>query len=270
MPAEIVGIDDEVRSVRTYHLRLSDSGDAASYRLRAGQFNMLYLPGIGEAAISVSGDPSDCHELVHTVRAVGNVTNRLALSTVGTTLGVRGPYGSHWPLEQCSGCDVVLIAGGIGLAPLRPVIYELLAKRERFGRIWLLMGARSPSDLLYATQYMNWSYEGITVQTTVDRPTDDWSGNVGVVTPLVERLELDRPNQTVVMTCGPEIMMRFAARSAQRIGVSTDHIWVSLERNMTCAFGHCGHCQFGPHFICKDGPVLRYDRVAALLEVRSL
>lgn len=270
MPAKIVGIDSEGPEVRTYHIALTEPGDAERYRIRPGQFNMLYLPGVGESAISVSGDSRHCHPLSHTVRSVGNVTGALARLHVGATLGIRGPFGSCWPTERCGGRDLILVAGGIGLAPLRSVIYDVLARRDFYRRVWLLLGARSPEHLLYTSEFGDWQSNGIDVITTVDQAGGDWRGNVGVVTPLLERLELADPSSTQLMTCGPEIMMRFSAMSALKLGLPAEQIYVTLERNMRCAIGHCGHCQLGPHFICKDGPVLSYDRVADLLGVDSL
>ncbi len=270
MPAEIVGIDVETPEVRTYHVALANDRDAAAYRILPGQFNMLYVPGVGESAISVSGDPRHCHPLIHTVHSVGNVTGSLARLKVGDTLGVRGPFGSSWPLQRCHAGDLILVAGGIGLAPLRSVVDHVIANRDSFGHVWLLVGAKSPAALVYAPQYDRWRRQGIDVRTTVDRPSDDWSGNVGVVTPLLNQLLLPQPESTRLLTCGPEIMMRFVARAAIQRGLKPEQVWVTLERNMRCAFGHCGHCQLGPHFICKDGPVFRYDRVADLLEVDSL
>jgi NAD(P)H-flavin reductase len=270
MPAVIAAIRDEVPHVHTYHLRLIEPEDVARYRIAPGQFNMLYVPGVGESAISVSGELSHGPSLVHTIRSVGNVTGALLRSRVGTTIGLRGPFGTSWPVESCWGKDVVLIAGGIGLAPLRPVIYDIITHRRRFGSVWVLMGARSPADLLYAEEFDDWTQHGITVDVTVDSAGADWVGNVGVVTPLINRLPLPRPKKTVAMTCGPEIMMRLAARSAITLGVPEDQVYVSLERNMKCAIGHCGHCQYGPHFICKDGPVFPFHRVANLLEVHTL
>ena len=270
MPAKIIRAFDEVPEVKTYHLSLTNPDDIDQYSIRSGQFNMLYLPGVGESAISISGDVRYNDPLVHTIRAVGNVTRTLARLPVGSTIGLRGPFGSFWPVDQCLGRDLMIVAGGIGLAPLRPVILEVIANREAFGKVWLLMGARSPADLIYAREYESWQAMGIDVQCTVDQRDDRWEGNVGVVTPLIDRLNLSRPETAVMMTCGPEIMMRFAAESGIKQGIPATQIWVTLERNMTCAFGHCGHCQFGPHFVCKDGPVLSYDRVARLMGVESL
>jgi len=235
-----------------------------------GQFNMLYLPGIGEAAISISGLQSTSGVIVHTIRSVGSVTGAIGSLPLGTTLGMRGPFGSVWPLDRCVGRDVVLMGGGIGLAPLRPVVQEIMRRRDAFGSVHLLIGARTPQDLLYQNEYSTWQAAGIDVETTVDRAGTNWSGQIGVATLLLERLQLTRPQQTALLTCGPEVMMLYAIRTALARGLSSHHIWLSLERSMNCAVGTCGHCQFGPHFICKDGPVLRYDQVEPFMEVADL
>ena len=235
-----------------------------------GQFNMLYAFGVGEVPISISGDPAQPHVLAHTTRAVGAVTKALTASKRGDLLGVRGPFGSSWPVDACVGKDVVLVAGGIGLAPLRPVIYHLLAQRELYGNIALLYGARSPADMLYRRQLSQWRARfDMSVEVTVDQAAADWRGHVGVVTKLIPNAGFD-PFDAVAMICGPEVMMRFTIAALQQRGLETDHIFVSMERNMKCAIGFCGHCQFGPSFICKDGPVMRYDRIAPWFSIREL
>lgn len=268
-----VVIDDirsEIPGVLTYDFIFSDREVASAYSFQPGQFNMVYLPGVGEAAISVSGDPANPERLPHTIRAAGNVTQALAKLKTGSGLGLRGPFGSHWPLDQCNGKDVVLVGGGIGLAPLRPAICQLLSQRDRYGHITLLYGTRTPETILYSEEFDHWRSLGLDVQVTVDRTTDGWSGNVGVVTLLLERAKLPHPENTILMCCGPEVMMWYTIQSARSRGISDSSLYVSLERNMNCAIGLCGHCQFGPEFVCKDGPVFRYDRVASILKVEEL
>jgi NAD(P)H-flavin reductase len=236
----------------------------------AGQFNMLYVFGVGEVPISISGDPTQPQTLVHTTRAVGAVTKAIVALKRGEALGVRGPFGSHWPVEACAGKDVVLVAGGLGLAPLRPVIYQLLAQREQIGNIVLLYGTRTPADILYRRQLAQLRARfDVAVDITVDQAPDTWRGHVGVVTKLIPKVTFD-PLDTVAMICGPEVMMRFTIAALRQQGVEEDHIFVSMERNMKCAIGFCGHCQFGPSFICKDGPVRRYDRIKPWFGLREI
>ncbi len=266
----IRAVRPEVEGVSTYDLAFQDEAVRASYRFAPGQFNMLYLPGAGEIAISISDDPRNTATCAHTIRVAGNVTRTLAGMKVGDTLGLRGPFGTSWPLAECIGRDVVLVTGGIGLAPIRPAICALLHQRRQFGRLNLLYGARSPDTLLYAREYDDWSERGLIVHTTVDRSALGWMGNVGVVTLLLERLRSFDPRNTVLFCCGPEVMMRFTVLTALNRGMSPEQIWISMERNMQCAVGLCGHCQLGPDFICKDGPVFRYDRIAPFLDVEGL
>lgn len=260
----------EIDGVATYDLAFQDEAVRAAYRFAPGQFNMLYLPGAGEIAISISDDPANRESCAHTVRVAGNVTRTLARMKAGETLGLRGPFGTSWPMAECIGRDVVLVTGGIGLAPLRPAICTLLRDRRQFGRLNLLYGARSPETLLYAREYDAWSNRGLIVHTTVDRSAPGWTGNVGVVTLLLERLNSLDPSNSVLLCCGPEVMMRFTIMAALNRGLSPQQIWVSMERNMQCAVGLCGHCQLGPEFICKDGPVFRLDRIAPFMEVEGL
>lgn len=247
-----------------------EADDGAGLAFSPGQFNMLYAFGRGESAISISGDPAAPERLVHTVRAVGTVTRALESLAPGGSLGVRGPYGSAWPLEAARGRDVVFVAGGIGLAPLRPALYHVLACRGDYGRVVLLYGARTPGDVLYRQEIESWSARlDVEVYVTVDRAAPDWYGNVGVVTGLVRRAGFD-PANTTAMLCGPEIMMRYSVIELAARGVANDDIHVSLERNMKCALGFCGHCQYGPAFVCRDGPVFDFARAARWFDVREL
>ncbi len=268
----------ETPGVATYELVFTDPQIASSFRFLPGQFNMLYVPGVGEAAISISSSAHIPHVLRHTIREVGSVTQAIAAGGRGMPLGLRGPFGSNWPVDECisdsakstARKDVIVVAGGIGLAPLRSVIYALCRKRDHLGRFVVMVGARSPNDLLYHHEYLLWREQGVEVQTTVDRATLDWQGNIGVVTGLLNRLVLSHPENTIVMTCGPEVMMRYVVQSALQRKILPSNIWLSLERNMNCAVGLCGHCQMGPEFLCKDGPVLSYPRVAEWLKVQAL
>lgn len=238
----------------TFTLELLPPG-GGSFPFAPGQFNMLYVFGVGEVPISISGDPERPGRLVHTTRVVGAVTKGMHALRPGDALGVRGPFGTAWPVETAAGADVVVIAGGIGLAPLRPALYRILSHRERYGRVVLLYGARTPDDILYRTQLREWRGAfDVDVHVTVDRATAAWRGNVGVVTTLIPRVPFD-PTNAVAMICGPEVMMRYAALELVRRGVPHANVWLSLERNMKCGIGLCGHCQCGPKFVCRDGPV---------------
>jgi NAD(P)H-flavin reductase len=244
--------------------------DGQGLAFTPGQFTMIYVFGIGEVPISISGSPQDSKTLVHTVRSVGAVTQAIVGLDVGDPIGVRGPYGSGWPVGRAEGRDVVLVAGGIGLAPLRPVLYAVLANRERFGAVSLVYGSRTPADLLFGDELHVWrSRFDLEVEVTVDRSDEQWFGDVGMVTGLLPRISFD-PANTISMLCGPEIMMKVVARELEMRGLAADDIHVSLERNMKCAIGFCGHCQFGPDFLCRDGPVLPYSHVAQRLTVTGL
>lgn len=244
--------------------------DGASGSFEPGQFSMLTAFGVGEAAISLSGDPADPDRLVHTIQAVGAVSRALVALRPGDRLGLRGPFGQPWPLEAAEGRDVAIVAGGLGLAPLRPLVYRLLATRERYGDIRLFYGARTPDRLLFEREIGQWRRRyGIDAQCTVDRAAGAWDGHVGVVTALLGRAGL-RAVRTTAFVCGPELMMKFAVNALRTIGVADSSIYVSLERNMKCAVAWCGRCQLGAVLVCRDGPVFRYDRVGRALATREL
>jgi NAD(P)H-flavin reductase len=267
-PCRIGRVLPESHDTFTLELHAGDGHNGVAFR--PGQFNMLYVFGVGEVPISVSGDPARPDLLVHTTREVGAVTQAMRRLRKGNAIGVRGPFGRPWPIERATGRDVVLVAGGIGLAPLRPVLYEIKAHRKDFGTVTLLYGTRSPEDMLFRRELQRWSAaDGIEVFVTVDRAIGAWPGHVGVVTALIPEASFD-PLNAVALVCGPEVMMRFAADGLRQRGVRQDAIYVSMERNMRCAVGFCGHCQFGPSFVCKDGPVFAYEEVKRLLELREI
>ena len=260
-PAAFVVQQNSRETGDTFTLHLAPAEGRKVHSFLPGQFNMLYAFGVGEAPISISGHPAKPEVLVHTVRAVGSVTRAMQKLTKGQWVGVRGPFGSAWPVEQAQGHDIVIVAGGIGLAPLRPALYHVLLHRGQYGRVVLLYGARTPRDLLFARELREWrSRFDMEVEVTVDRATAEWQGSVGVVTRLIGRSPFD-PASAVAFICGPEVMIRFTIMALQGRGVTDPNIFVSLERNMKCAIGLCGHCQFGNAFVCKDGPVFRYDRL---------
>ncbi len=243
----------------TFTLRLEPP--EGSFDFSPGQFNMLYGFGMGESAISISGDPAETGELIHTIRRVGTVTSALAELNPGDSLGLRGPFGSSWPVERMHGHDLIFLAGGIGVAPLRPAIYYALAHRERYGNIVILLGARTPDDIVFASEIDAWTNtEGIEARVSVDCATQEWKRNVGVVTNLISKASFG-PEKAIAMICGPEIMMRYSILELAKRGIGDAQIFLTMERNMKCAIGFCGHCQLGPEFICRDGPVFRYDRL---------
>ena len=256
--------------VFTCDLVFDDSGLADEYSFRPGQFNMLYLPGLGEIAISISGDPCHRDAVAHTIREAGNVTRAMAKLPVGSSIGLRGPFGSGWPVEESVGRDVMIVAGGIGLAPLRPAICHLISNRERYRDITVIIGAREPVSLMYTSEYDAWRNAGLSVEVTVDRATSSWNDKIGMVTNVLDRFPLRDPKQTILMTCGPEVMMWYTVQMAISRGLPPESLYVSLERNMNCAIGLCGHCQFGPEFLCKDGPIFPFDRVASIMRVDDL
>lgn len=275
LPGSMVPSPFRVQRVRrethdTFTMELEPADGANGFLFVPGQFNMLYVFGVGEVPISISGDPTKPQTLVHTVRAVGTVTQTLRRLKRGDVVGVRGPFGTHWPVEEAVGSDMVIVAGGIGLAPLRPALYYLLSNREKYGRIALVYGARTLQDLLYKSELEKWrGHLDLEVEVTVDAATASWRGNVGVVTTLIPRVQVD-PFHTVALVCGPEVMMRFTVRELESRGIEPEDIFISMERNMKCAIGFCGHCQVGSTFICKDGPVFCYAEVQPFFAKREI
>lgn len=258
----------ELSDTWTLDLVAADGGPLMHYA--PGQFTMMYVLGVGEIPVSISGDAADPTRLVQTVRAVGKVSEGVTKLTAGATLGLRGPYGTAWPVADGYGRDVVVVAGGLGLAPLRPALYQLLAERKKFGKLVLLYGTRRPEDILFRRQLERWRKQlDMEIEVTVDHAGAAWRGHVGVVTKLIPRLGIDAGN-AMALVCGPEIMMRFAAGALHDIGMADEMIHLSLERNMKCAVGLCGHCQFAGSFVCKDGAVMRYDKVRRLLALKEI
>jgi NAD(P)H-flavin reductase len=262
VPARILEVREENFNTRTYTLQFVDEQIRKMYRFAPGQFNMLYVPGVGDAAISISSDPSCTDTLDHTIRLVGSVTQAVERLGANALVGLRGPFGRGWPLEAMQDKDVVIVAGGIGLAPLRPVICWLLQNRALYRRVVLLYGCRTPEDRVFASELEQWDAQGsIQVLVTVDNATRDWTGPVGVVTSLLRRIKVNA-ERTIVLVCGPKVLNHVAAWNFLQLHVPPDHVYVSLERNMNCGFGRCGHCQYGAKFMCKDGPVFCFSEVA--------
>jgi NAD(P)H-flavin reductase len=265
-PFEVV--DRRQVTADTWTLELA-ARSGTPFAFDPGQFTMISAGGTGEVPISICGDPDRPERLVHTVRAVGLATEAICATLPGKVLGVRGPFGSAWPVKQLEGADVVVAVGGIGLPPLRPAILRMLEHRERYGRLVLLYGGRSPDQLLNQDELDDWAKRGLEVLVTVDSAGPEWLGHVGVVTRLIHRVELSPP-RTAALTCGPEVMMRFVAASLLQTGVGADRIFASMERNMQCGIGQCGHCQLGPTLVCRDGPVYRWSELERWLAIRDL
>ncbi len=270
VPVPFVVLERKSETPDTITLVLAPKGKSEKLSFRPGQFNMLYVFGVGEAAISISGDAQVRDRYTHTIRTVGKVTQALHAVGEGDVVGVRGPYGTGWPVPEAHGQDVVIVAGGLGLPPLRPVIYEMIRHRDRYGRIEVIYGARTPKDLVHYDEIQGWrTRSDLRFQTTVDTAGREWYGDVGVVTTRLPDTRFE-PGRTVAFLCGPEIMMKLTAQALVARGIPAESIWLSLERNMKCAVGICGHCQFGPDFVCRNGPVFRYSDIERFFGVREL
>ncbi len=264
VPMTVSKVEKETRGTFTLELDPGESG----FPFLPGQFNMLYVFGNGEVPISISGDPERPDILVHTVRAVGKVSKALCRLRPGDVLGVRGPYGSSWPVDACRERDILFVTGGLGLAPLRPAVFHIFNHRRDYGKVILLYGARSPDRLLYTKELETWS-RALRVEPAVGSAGPDWKGHVGIVTNFIARMDCD-PAQTKAMICSSESMMRSMISELNLLGIPDREIHLTLERNMKCGLGLCGHCQLGPTFVCKNGPVYSYDRVKELLAKREL
>jgi NAD(P)H-flavin reductase len=264
-PATIVEKIREAEDINSYRLQLVDEQVRRQFRFEAGQFNMVYLFGVGEVAISIVSDPDEPQCLDHTIRSVGRITKAIAALQPGDVLGLRGPFGQGWPLEEARGRNVVIVTGGLGCAPVVGAIEYIFRRRAQYGSVKILHGVKTSHDLLYRERFDAWRRSPDTeVLLTSDQPDKAWSYHTGVVTELFERVSID-PAKSIVLMCGPEIMMRLGVPILMSRGIPATAIYVSLERHMECGIGLCGHCQFGPYFLCKDGPVMRYDRVAQWL-----
>jgi sulfhydrogenase subunit gamma (sulfur reductase) len=264
-PATIVEKIREAEDIDTYRLRFVDEQVRRSFRFAPGQFNMVYLFGVGEVAISIVSDPDEPEFLDHTIRVAGRVTKAIARLQPGDELGIRGPFGRGWPLADAQGKDVVIVTGGLGCAPVVGAIEYIFRRRNQYGSVKILHGVKTPHDLLYRERFDAWRRHPDTeVLLASDQPDKTWRYHIGVVTELFEQVRVD-PARTIVLMCGPEIMMRLGVPILMQRGIPATAIHVSLERHMECGIGLCGHCQMGPYFLCKDGPVMRYDRVAPWL-----
>lgn len=254
----------------TITIVLTPKDPAVALSFLPGQFNMVYVFGVGEVPISICGDTKVTDRYVHTIRVAGKISGALCNVGPGGVVGVRGPYGVGWPIEEAYGKDVVVVAGGLGLPPLRPLLYDMMRTRERFGRVEVIYGAKTPKDLVFYDEIQSWrARSDLRFQTTVDTAGREWYGDVGVVTTRLPDARFE-PKQTVAFLCGPEIMMKLTAQALVARGVPPQSIYVSMERNMKCAVGVCGHCQFGPDFVCRNGPVFRYSTIERAFSIREV
>jgi NAD(P)H-flavin reductase len=262
LPYRVAGATPESPGVTT--MLLEPAGRSGAIHFDPAQFGMVGVPGFGEVPISFSSDPDADDHIGITVRHVGAATRALTAAPLGSVVGLRGPYGEPWPIEAAEDRELLVVAGGLGLAPLRSLLVVTSRRRDRFARLGLAYGARSPADILYGGDLDGWSRHGVEVAVTVDRADSAWTGRTGLVTELFESL-VERPAATGAMMCGPDQMMLASGIALIGLGVSPSRIWVTLERNMQCGIGLCGHCQLGSVFVCRDGPVFRFDRISALL-----
>lgn len=267
--AKVVDIQQEAKTIFTMYLQLCDKKARKNFKFHAGQFNMLYLYGVGKVAISIVSDPRDPDIIAHAIRKVGRVTNGLANINIGDELGVLGPFGRGWPVAKAKGHDVVIVTGGLGCAPVVSVINYLIRRREQFGKIIILQGVKHSDDFFFKKQYAIWQQEkDVEVYIAADQGGPQWPFYTGHVTKFIEQLTLD-PDKTITMMCGPEAMMKVAVTALKEQKISEEMIYLSMERNMHCGFGHCGHCQYGGRFACKDGPIFSYSQVKSLFSVRG-
>lgn len=261
-------VKKETRDTYTYGLKILNKDIARRYTFRPGQFNMLYMPGVGEAPISISSSPDDS-ELTHTIRIAGDVTTKISRLKEGDVIGIRGPFGNGWPVEEIEDRELIIIAGGLGIAPLRSLIRYIL-KRSLKNQVSILYGAKTPKDIIFRDEFSRLK-ERIRVLLTVDRadPEEYWEGPTGLVTSLFKYLTF-KPLNTIAFICGPEIMMQTTVRELIIQGVPPEKIFISMERNMNCGLGVCGHCMFGPKFVCRDGPVFRYSDIEDLMGIKEV
>ena len=270
LPFRLVDVRREIEGCATLIVEPESDEAKRLCLFKPGQFHMLYNFGQNEVPISISGDPDNSTRLFFTIMGVGAASRALVAMQPGMQIGLRGPFGSAWPMEKAVGKDVMIIAGGLGLAPVRPAIYSILNRRDLYNRVMLLYGTRRPETILYHEQLKSWTKSmAMNVGITVDAADKYWTGNVGLVTDLIKSANFS-PTRTIAMTCGPEIMMRFVAYALMDKGMPAENIYVSMERNMKCAVGMCGRCQYGPYFSCKDGPVFSFDVVEHLFKVREV
>jgi len=267
--ATIVDRIQEAPDLFTLRLKFSEPEVQKNFQFQAGQFNMLYLYGIGEIPISIVSDPNSSDIIEHTIRVVGSVTRGLSCLTKGDRIGLRGPFGNGWPMLESKHKDIVVITGGLGCAPAVSVINYIEQRRDDFGRLNILQGVKHTSDFIWKDRYEKWKkLKDTQVLLTSDTGEVIWPWSIGPVTSLFDQLEFN-PENVSVMICGPEGMMHVVCEHMLDNRVSPEQLFLSMERNMQCAIGHCGHCQYGSQFVCKDGPVFNYATIRHLFHTKG-
>jgi len=271
LPYEAIILEriEEAPSLFTLRIKLTDDALQDAYEFAPGQFNMLYLYGVGEVPISIVNDPDDSHVIDHTIRVVGRVTRGMNQLKAGDRIGLRGPYGHGWPVDAAKNKDIVIITGGLGCAPVVSVINYIEQRRDEYGHLNIVQGVKHTADFIWKQRYDKWrELNDTNVLLAADMGQPLWPFHIGPVTELFDQLQFN-PQNTVAMMCGPEGLMRVACKHMLEHQVNAAQIYLSMERNMQCAVGHCGHCQYGSEFICKDGPVFSYDRIRTLFETKG-
>ncbi|MBN1823277.1 MAG: FAD/NAD(P)-binding protein [Endomicrobiales bacterium] len=260
--AELLEVIEETSNIKTFVLKPEEK-----FSFVTGQFVELSIPGVGEAPFTPSSSPFKTDKIDVTIMKAGYVTEALHNLKGGETLGIRGPYGRGYPVEELNKKDVLIVGGGVGMAPLRSFLLTLLEQKEKFGRIILCYGSRTPEDVVYKYLFPEWKkVKGLEIMQSVDKcPVGEWDETVGLVTCLLDKVKVDLA-KTVSVVCGPPIMMKFSTTKLLDVGFKPQNIYLSMEANMSCGLGKCGHCQLGHHFICKDGPVFTYEQIKNIPE----
>jgi NAD(P)H-flavin reductase len=265
-PARITSIIDLTPQEKLFELRLIDDATREAFDFDAGQFVELSLFGVGEAPISISSAPSKQGFIELCIRDSGDVTGAMHAKQCGDIVGLRGPFGRGFPFQEMKGHDVLLVAGGLGIAPLKSLINHIHDDRHEFGKVTILYGARTPSEILFRRQFEMWQHrEDFDLMLTVDRPDKTWEGEVGLVTKLFDKIDLD-PDNTYGALCGPPVMYKYVIAEMRKKDLDVDKIYVSFERRMKCGIGKCGHCGVGHQYVCVDGPVFNYWEAMNLQE----
>ncbi|MFH1379646.1 MAG: FAD/NAD(P)-binding protein [bacterium] len=259
---EVLEVIPETPTIKTFRLKPKEALSFAT-----GQFIEMTIPGLGEAPFTPSSEPSVKDVLEVTIMKVGKVTEQIHNLKKGDVVGLRGPFGTGYPLDSFKGKEIVVVGGGCGFAPLRSLMYSLFERSKEFKKLYFRGGCKSAQELVYRNQTETWkSRKDLNMKLTVDKESDDWNGPVGLVTAILDDIKVSFADAIAVI-CGPPIMMKFATRKVVEMGFKDEHIYLSMEKNMSCGIGKCGHCRLGTYYACKDGPVFTYDKIKMLHEI---